>query len=388
MAGRLKKGRRGARRLVFALLLLLVLLAHGLLGRELRQLRQGWSEVAPMPPRLQVAFVRELAPQAPPPRKAPAPAAPAARPTAPRPVAAAPASVPASVPAPSPASAPETPPAPAAASAAAPSPDAVLAIAPASAPASAPAPVASAASAAAADEPGPEWPASTQLSYQLNGNYRGEVSGSAQVQWIRQGRRYQVHLDVLIGPAFAPLIARRMSSDGLLTAQGIAPRRYDEDTKVMFRERRRVSVLFEGGDGPQGQVLRLADGKPQPAPPGVQDASSQFVHLTWLFLTGRETMAPGRVVELPLALPRKLYRWRYEVLGEEELATPMGPLAAWHLRPQFLTGGGEAAGGDLRAEVWLAPTLQYLPVRLRIVQDEKTYIDLLLKSAPLQAKAP
>ena len=58
----------------------------------------------------------------------------------------------------------------------------------------------------------------------------------------------------------------------------------------------------------------------------------------------------------------------------------MGPLAAWHLRPL-----AENTGSDLRAEVWLAPSLQYLPVRLMIRQDEQTWIDLMLQSAPLQA---
>jgi Protein of unknown function (DUF3108) len=229
-------------------------------------------------------------------------------------------------------------------------------------------------------EPGLEWPASTQLSYALSGYYRGEVQGQAQVQWIREGRHYQMHLDVEVGPSFAPLISRSMSSDGLLTSEGIAPQRFDEDTRVLLRERRRVTIHFEG------QVLRLADGKPQPQPAGVQDAASQFVQLTWLFLTGREQLRPGLQVEMPLALPRRLYRWRYEVIGEEELATPMGPLQAWHLRPHSDTR--HRASGDLHAEVWLAPSLQYLPVRLRISQEDGSYIDLMLKASPLQALMP
>lgn len=230
-------------------------------------------------------------------------------------------------------------------------------------------------------EPGPEWPASTQLSYRLSGYYRGEVQGQAQVQWIRQGRHYQMHLDVAVGPSFAPLILRRMSSDGLLTPQGIAPQRFDEDTRVLLHERQRVTVHFEG------QVLRLANGKPLPQPAGVQDAASQFVHLTWLFLTGREQLRPGHQIEIPLALPRRLHRWRYEVIGEEELATPMGPLQAWHLRPHGDTR--QRASGDLHTEVWLAPSLQYLPVRLRISQDDgSSYIDLMLQAPPLQAAAP
>ena len=225
-------------------------------------------------------------------------------------------------------------------------------------------------------EPGPEWPASTRLSYELTGNYRGAVTGQAQVEWIRQARRYQVHLDVSIGPGFAPLIARRMSSEGLLGPQGIAPQRYDEDTRVLFSAQRRVTLNF------QGDQVQLGNGRMEPLPAGSQDAASQFVQLTWLFLTGRETLRVGHAVELPLVLPRRQYRWRYDILGEQELATPMGPLMAWHLKPSR-----EAGGGDLTAEVWLAPGLQYLPVRIRIQQDAQTFIDLLLKAPPLQSES-
>lgn len=227
-------------------------------------------------------------------------------------------------------------------------------------------------------EPGPEWPLSTQLRYRLSGNYRGEVTGEAEVQWLRQGARYQVHLEVLVGARFAPLIQRRMSSDGLLGAAGISPHRYEEDTRMLMRERRRVALRFDR----QARQLYLADGSPQPLPEGVQDAASQFVQLTWLFLTGRERLAPGHIVSMPLALPRRLYAWRYEVLGEDLLDTPMGPVPAWHLRPLL---DRELRPQDLKAEVWLAPSLQYLPLRLRIAQDEQTYLDLMLKAPPLQA---
>ena len=40
-------------------------------------------------------------------------------------------------------------------------------------------------------------------------------------------------------------MSRRMTSNGELTAQGLVPQRYDEDTKQVFRERRRLTMLFE-----------------------------------------------------------------------------------------------------------------------------------------------
>jgi len=343
------------------LLVLAVLAIHLLLGQEVQRIHEGWINDGPppMPQRMQVALVREMKLEEPP--------APRARPPAlpPKPQRKAPAAA-APVPA-EPASAPEPEPDPV------PTPLPELVAQAASAPPVAEA-VASAASAPVDGEPGPEWPLSTRLSYALTGNYRGPVHGQAQVEWLRKGRDYQVHLDVGVGPSFAPFITRRMSSQGVLTPEGISPQRYDEETRVLVGERRRVSVFFLGAE------VQLGTGVREPAMRGAQDSASQFVQLTWLFLTGREPLQAGRVVAFPLVLPRRQYAWQYEVIGEEVLDTPMGAMTTWHVKPSRPAGGG-----DLTAEVWLAPSLQYLPVRLVIRQDADTYIDLMLKSAPLQA---
>ena len=99
--------------------------------------------------------------------------------------------------------------------------------------------------------------------------------------------------------------------------------------------------------------------------------------------TGRAPLLAGHVVPFALVLPRRQYPWRYDVLGEEVLDTPMGAIASWHLKPTR-----PASGGDLTAELWLAPSLQYLPVRIVIRQDADNFVDLMLKSAPLQEAAP
>ena len=74
---------------------------------------------------------------------------------------------------------------------------------------------------------------------------RGEVNGDAQVEWVREGSRYQVHLDVTIGPSFAPLMSRRMVSQGELSDLGLVPRRYEERTRIGFSVR--DLVLIGGG---------------------------------------------------------------------------------------------------------------------------------------------
>jgi hypothetical protein len=388
MARRLTQpGRRAAS----LLLVVGVLVLHLAATRWLASNMVDWRGTAPMPERLSAVFVREVKPAAPP-AAVPPPAPPARKParrTRPRPAAAA-ASQPKAPAAASSAPAPSEPPPAEAAVATKPPSESVVggpsgsASAPAAAPelpgsAPAVAQAASAASAPASAASAPDWPtawpASTRLTYSLTGWYRGELHGAATVEWLRDGAHYQVHVDVRVGPPFAPFMVRRMSSDGELTGDGLAPRRYDEETRVGFGAPRQVTIRFEP------DVVVLPNGRQRERWPGVQDAASQFVHLTWLFTTRPQRLEPGHSVDVPLALPRSMDHWRYDILAAEDLRVPFGTLPVRHLKPRRVA----QPGGDLVVEAWFAPTLLYLPVRIKIHQDAETYIDLLIDRPPVQA---
>ena len=388
----------------------LVLLAHLMVSNRLLENRIGWGAGDKAVARIEVAFVRELVAAEPPllapvvaaaerrlaavaqqaqaaasaaqseaARRARLAAAPPPEPTpavpAPAPVLAVDLAAP-SVSAvlelmpplpPSPALTPSAalqpaPPPPTAAAPQTPSPSPSLPL---------PLPLAKAAApASAASAVAFEWPPSTRLSYRLSGDYRGSVEGSASVEWLRQGSRYQVHLETSIGP----VLSRHITSEGELTANGLAPRRFTGEQKVIFRSPRRWQLRF-GAD-----KLVLADGKEVPMIAGAQDEASQFVQLTWLFTTQPERLAVGRSVEMPLAIGRKLEGWTYDVVAEETLRFGFGAVATFHLKPR-----SAASGGDLTPEIWIAPSLQYLPVRILIRDDKGNWIDLSLDSAPVQA---
>jgi hypothetical protein len=216
------------------------------------------------------------------------------------------------------------------------------------------------------------WPVSTRMRYLLTGYVRGEVHGQAEVEWIRAGDRYQVHLDVQVGPSFAPLARRRMSSDGEITPQGLVPRRYDQETRVAFDGPYHATVQFE-----PDRIL-FANGRAAGRWPGVQDTASQFVQLAYWFDSQPERLRTGEVVELPLAMPRNVSVWVYDVLDEETLYTNFGEVRAYHLKPRR----EPQAGGDLVTELWIAPRLRHLPVRFRIRQDAENYVDLMLDRRP------
>lgn len=363
-----------------------VLLMHACVMRSINDSIIDFDQ-GKKPARIELVAVRDMAFSTPPePLALPPPAAPAAPPRPPR--QAAPAAEAASAPEPA-ASTPEPEPAP----------EPVQAAVPVEPPASAPEPAASAlpavasvaepaaslpvvvaeaapasapASAPAASVEAFGWPPSTRITYELTGNYRGEVYGSAQVDWVRVGERYQVHLDVVVGASFAPLYSRRMSSDGRLSDAGLVPERYDEESKAAFKDRKRASVTLE----PDSVLLN--NGQRVERVPGVQDTASQFVQLTYLFTRQPQLLQPGSTIELPLALPRRMSVWTYDIRASESVYTPIGAIDAIPLQPRRESRKGD----ELSATVWFAPSLRYLPVRIRIQQDSETYIDLMIKQRP------
>jgi hypothetical protein len=332
--------------------------------------------------RIEVSYVRELA-VAPPPEPVAAKPRPTPRPrraVAKAPAASAPASVPPDgiitrveplPPLPSPAPPVIDQPVPPLAAASVPAPPTAEASSPAAATsavaAATPAPAASAAAAF-------DWPPSTRLTYAMNGNYRGEVQGSATVEWIRVGLQYQVHMEAIVGASFAPLLVRRASSEGELGETGLTPRRFEGEQRVAFRSRR-WAMTFDA------ERVHLPEGREAPTMPGVQDEASLFVQLTWLFTTQPQALQAGRSIEVPLALPRRVEVWKYDVVGQEMLKMPFGEVSTMHVKPRRLA----KSSTELVAQMWFAPGLQYLPVRILVNQGADTFIDLQLERAPQQA---
>jgi hypothetical protein len=225
----------------------------------------------------------------------------------------------------------------------------------ASSPASAASPVAERANALAS------WPADTRLSYHLGGYFRGELHGDARVQWQRQEDRYQARVEIDL----TLLASVTMTSQGEVTPQGLVPRVYEE----LRRSGPRTARLRDN-------TITLNDGRTLPRPDGVQDTASQFVELSHRFATGQEALEVGRSVSLWMARPGGLDLWTYDIVEREILQTPaFGPLEAFRLKPRPIAN----PRGNYTAEIWFAPSLQYLPVRIRVNMGESAYVDLLVE---------
>jgi hypothetical protein len=204
------------------------------------------------------------------------------------------------------------------------------------------------------------WPVDTRLNYRLGGHYRGELHGSARVQWQRQGSRYETRVDIEL-PLLASLV---LTSQGDVAAHGLQPRAYEE------RKRSGPRGLRLGDD-----TITLANGRAVPRPEGVQDTASQFVELSHRFATGQDVLEVGRTVSFWMARPGAVDLWTYDIVSVEVLDTPrLGAVEAFHLKPRPIAN----PRGNITAEMWFAPSLQYLPVRIRVNMGETAYVDLMV----------
>jgi hypothetical protein len=205
------------------------------------------------------------------------------------------------------------------------------------------------------------WPADTRLSYKLSGNYRGALYGDAQVQWLRDEQRYETRIDI----RFGPLLSMIMTSQGEVLPDGLRPHVYEEEAAGRVR-----SLSFTDTD------ILYANGTKAPRPLGLQDTASQFVELTQQFSSGRAALDVGNTVTFWMARPGGLNEWTYDITEKVMLdIPPLGAVEAYHLKPRPLVN----PRGNITAEMWFAPSLQYLPVRIRINMDAATYVDLLVE---------
>ena len=199
------------------------------------------------------------------------------------------------------------------------------------------------------------------MNYTLGGRFRsGDLYGNASVQWLRQGGHYETRIDIEV----AIFTALTLLSQGDVSPQGLFPRAYEEQRRSGPRRNRMDE-----------NTVVLQDGRTVPRPPGVQDTASQFVELTHRFATGQETLAVGRSVDVWLARPGGVDLWTYDIVDKEDLYTQhFGLVEAFHLVPRPIAN----ARGNITAEMWYAPTLLYLPVRIQVRMGDEAMVDLLV----------
>jgi hypothetical protein len=126
----------------------------------------------------------------------------------------------------------------------------------------------------------------------------------------------------------------------------------------------KLSLLLQAG-----QQLRIAlDG----AAPGASGASGASASAAAGAHTN--TAAAKAPIDLPVAGARRISTYRLLLRGAETLDLPAGRIETWKLeRPRDAEHDG--------LEAWVAPSLCWLPVRLRFTDERGTVIENRLRAA-------
>lgn len=229
--------------------------------------------------------------------------------------------------------------------------------------AAAPEPPAATASKAAALPPA-QPPASTRLLYDVTGNIKG-IGYKAQgtLDWTVADARYEARMEMRV----MLLGSRSQTSTGQIGAGGLVPERFAD------KSRSEKAAHFDAAE----QRIRFSSNAPEvPLQPGAQDRLSLLLQLASLLQARPQAYTTGQTVDMQVAGTGDAPIWRFEVGEESTISLPAGEFKVRHLvrqpRKEF----------DSTVEMWLAPSLHHLPVRLRVTQSNGDVADQRLSQMP------
>jgi hypothetical protein len=200
-------------------------------------------------------------------------------------------------------------------------------------------------------------PPTTRLKYDIKGEVKGfPYQVNAELRWAQDGKSYDARMEIshfLLG-------SRVQTSTGQLTRFGLEPTRFGD------KVRSEVAAHF---DYEKNKVTFSANTPDAPLLPGAQDQLSVFMQLAAMFGADPKGFPQGSTLPFQAVGPRSADSWVFTVGAMEKLQMPGGDISAVRL---WRDPNGEH---DAKGEIWLAPELGYLPVRIRLTQPNGDFVD-------------
>jgi len=208
-------------------------------------------------------------------------------------------------------------------------------------------------------------PGSTRLEFSVSGQqgttpYQG---GYGELVWLQNGTDYDVQLTLKV--LFFTLLNQH--STGHVGSDGLAPDR--------FADKRRNRAELAAHFVRDSSRIVFSNNKPDaPLQPGAQDRLSVMMQLGALLAGDTKSYPPGSTITVQTVGTSDGDIWTFNVEADETLDLPDGTYQTRKLsrspRREF----------DDKVELWLAPSLGYLPVRVRFTQAKGDFFDIQLRS--------
>ena len=206
------------------------------------------------------------------------------------------------------------------------------------------------------------FPEPVRLLYDVQGVVTFAYTGGAEMVWRHDGSSYTASLQIT---KFG-FNLRNWSSKGTLSSQGIAPARFGDKGRSS-----EVAAHFQRDKG----IVSFSNNAPDvPLQAGAQDHLSAFFQLSGMLAAEPGRFGPGTLVRFQAANAQGSQDWVFAVGETEALDLPGGTQSAIRLSREH------SAQYDTKVEVWLAPALSYLPVRIRLSQTNGDFAQLLWRS--------
>ncbi|MGC7404627.1 DUF3108 domain-containing protein [Pandoraea pneumonica] len=205
-------------------------------------------------------------------------------------------------------------------------------------------------------------PPSVTLTYDALMN--GVRNQTGELQWVNQNGHYQLRVAV-------PIIffgTFEFISEGGYDANGIAPARYVEK-----RGRRAEYTTDFHRDGATPTLSFSRSGQTVPLAPGAQDRFSVMMQLAGYARGNPERYTQvGVTHEFTVVDTDSSEVWPVQYVGSETLQTPQG-----YLETRHFTRLPRRNGDERRVDIWLAPSLDWLPVRVKQIEPSGNEFELI-----------
>ncbi len=206
------------------------------------------------------------------------------------------------------------------------------------------------------------YPEPARLKYEVRAEVKGiSLSLNGELLWQHDGKTYNSRLEFshfLLG-------SRMQTSKGTLGPQGLEPIRFGD------KVRSEVAAHF---DRSANKVTFSANTPDVPLTPGMQDQLSAVLQLSAMLGGEPQRYPAGTQIPFEAIGPRSVESWTMVVGNTEKLTLPGGEVSAIKL-----SRGAVGPYGN-RAEIWLAPSMGYLPVRIRLTEANGDVADKLWRS--------
>jgi hypothetical protein len=216
------------------------------------------------------------------------------------------------------------------------------------------------------------FPPSADLSYSIQAKQKGmPIEGDAVMRWNISGNAFSVSNE-----ARAMLIGKILDtkSEGSIDASGLAP------TSITEKRFRRPATTTSF-DRSENRITFSSSDEQYPIQGGEQDRNSVIWQLAGVARGMPKKFKKGFVWKVVVAGQRDADEWVFKVVGQDTIRTPLGELKSLHVQRVPAPDSK-----DQLLDIWLAPTLEWYPIRVRYSEDSGDYIEQTLQE--LNRKTP